>query len=176
MSTFAQKQDIVGNVTGVLADTSIVLYAENKGLSVAQMTSLRRQLRQSGGRIQVVKNRLMKRAIAESDYAVISGELAGPLIYGFGADPVAVAKSFHDFASASEGKLVLKGGSIGSRMMSRADIVSLSTLPSREALLAKLLATLQAPPSHFVRLLSEMPTRLVRLLAAVRDSKGDSKE
>ena len=96
--------------------------------------------------------------------------MVGPLAYGIGTDPVAVAKVLSDFAKGNE-KFVIAGGSMPGQVMSAKDIAALATLPSREELLAKLLGTMQAPIAKLVRTMNEVPAKFVRTLAAVKDAK-----
>jgi large subunit ribosomal protein L10 len=99
--------------------------------------------------------------------------MVGPLAYGIGADPVAVAKVLSDFAKGNE-KFVITGGAMPGQMMSAKQITALASLPSRNELIAKLMGTMQAPIAKFVRTLNEVPSRFVRTLAAVRDAKPAS--
>ena len=97
--------------------------------------------------------------------------MIGPLAYGIGTDPVAVAKVLNDFAKGNE-KFVIAGGAMPGQMMSPKEIAALAALPSRDELLAKLLGTMQAPIAKFVRTLNEVPGKFVRTLAAVRDAQA----
>jgi len=99
--------------------------------------------------------------------------MVGPLAYGIGPDPVAVAKVLNDFAKGNE-KFVITGGAMPGQVMSAKEIAALAALPSREELIARLLGTMQAPIAKFVRTLNEIPSRFVRTLAAVRDAKAAS--
>ena len=103
-------------------------------------------------------------------FAGLADKLVGPLVYGFSADPVAAAKVLSVFAKDND-KLVVKAGAMPNYVMDGAGVKALATMPSRDELLAKLMATMQAPISQFVRTLNEVPARLVRTLAAVRDAK-----
>jgi large subunit ribosomal protein L10 len=96
--------------------------------------------------------------------------MVGPLIYGIGPDPVAVAKVLSTFAKDND-KLVVKGGAMANYVMDINGVKALATMPSRDELLARLLGTMQAPIAQFVRTLNEVPTKFVRGLAAVRDQK-----
>ena len=97
-------------------------------------------------------------------------KLAGPLIYGISKDPVAAAKLLNDFAKGND-KLTIKIGAMPNYVMDAVGVKALATMPSREELLSKLLGTMQAPITQFVRTLNEIPTKFVRGLAAVRDAK-----
>jgi large subunit ribosomal protein L10 len=145
--------------------------AENRGMPVAAMTQLRAKARASGVYFRVVKNTLVRRAVADTPFAGLSDKMVGPLAYGIGADPVAVAKVLNDFAKGNE-KFVITGGGMPGHVMSAKDIAALASLPSREELLGKLVGTMQAPIVKLVRTLNEVPSKFVRGLAAVRDAKA----
>ncbi|WP_333840085.1 50S ribosomal protein L10 [Pelomicrobium sp.] len=165
-----QKQAVVAELGERLANAQAVVLAEYSGLSVADMTSLRATARKSGVYLKVLKNTLVRRAVADTPFAGLAEYMSGPLAYGISPDPVAVAKVLHEFAKTNE-KFVIKAGAMRNQVMSAKDVSSLAQLPSREELLGKLLGTMQAPVAQFVRTLNEVPARFVRTLAAVRDQK-----
>ncbi|MBL8529025.1 MAG: 50S ribosomal protein L10 [Burkholderiales bacterium] len=167
------KKAVVTEVSAEVARAQAIVLAENRGLEVGQMTELRKRARGAGVYFRVVKNTLARRAVADTPFAELADQMVGPLAYGMSSDPVALAKVLHEFAKGNE-KLAIKGGAMANYVMSSKDVASLATLPSREALLAKLLGTMQAPVAQFVRTLNEVPSRLVRTLAAVRDAKEAS--
>ncbi len=135
------------------------------------MTKLRAKARKEGVYLRVLKNTLVRRAIADTPFAGIADQLVGPLAYGISRDPVAAAKVMHEFAKGNE-KFVVKAGAMPNFVMSAKDVGNLASMPSREELLAKLLGTMQAPVAQFVRTLNEVPTKFVRGLAAVRDKQA----
>ena len=165
-----QKQAVVAEVAKEVAGAKAIVMAENRGMPVADMTQLRAKARASGIYFRVVKNTLVRRAVADTPYASLADKMVGPLAYGMGPDPVAVAKVLSDFAKGHE-KFVITGGAMPGQMMSAKEITALATLPSREELLSKLAGTMQAPIAKFVRTLNEVPSKFVRGLAAVRDAK-----
>ena len=165
-----QKQAVVAEVARQVAGAQAIIMAQNRGMAVADMIVLRAKARASGVYFRVVKNTLVRRAVAESPFAPLADKMVGPLAYGIGPDPVAVAKVLNDFAKGNE-KFVITGGAMTGQTMTAKDIAALAALPSREELLARLLGTMQAPIAKFVRTLNEVPSRLVRTLAAVRDAK-----
>jgi len=165
-----QKQAVVAEVAKEVAGAKAIVMAENRGMPVADMTQLRAKARASGIYFRVVKNTLVRRAVADTPYASLADKMVGPLAYGMGPDPVAVAKVLSDFAKGHE-KFVITGGALPGQMMSAKEITALATLPSREELLSKLAGTMQAPIAKFVRTLNEVPSKFVRGLAAVRDAK-----
>ena len=165
-----EKQAVVAEVAKQVAGAQAIVMAENRGMAVADMTKLRAKARESGVYFRVVKNTLVRRAVADTPFASLSDKMVGPLAYGIGSDPVAVAKVLNDFAKGNE-KFVITGGAMPGQVMSVKDIAALASLPSRDELIAKLLGTMQAPVVKLVRTMNEVPSKFVRALAAVRDSK-----
>ena len=165
-----QKQAVVAEVAKQVAGAQAIVMAENRGMAVADMIVLRAKARASGVYFRVVKNTLVRRAVADSPFAPLADKMVGPLAYGIGVDPVAVAKVLNDFAKGNE-KFVIMGGAIPGQVMSAKDVAALAGLPSRDELIAKLMGTMQAPIAKFVRTLNEVPSRFVRTLAAVRDAR-----
>lgn len=165
-----QKQAVVAEVAKQVAGAKAIVMAENRGMPVADMTQLRAKARASGVYFRVVKNTLVRRAVVDTPFALLADKMVGPLAYGIGPDPVAVAKVLNDFAKGHE-KFVIAGGAMPGQVMSAKEIAALATLPSREELLARLVGTMQAPMAKLVRTLNEVPSKFVRTLAAVRDAK-----
>ncbi len=165
-----QKQAVVAEVAQQVSRAQAIVMVENRGMAVADMTRLRAKARASGVYFRVVKNTLVRRAVAETPFAQLAERMVGPLAYGIGPDPVAVAKVLNDFAKGNE-KFVITGGAMPGLVMSAKDVAALAALPSREELIARLLGTLQAPLSRFVQTLNAVPSKFVRTLAAVRDAK-----
>ncbi len=165
-----QKQAAVAEISAEVALAQAIVVAEYRGLEVAAMTDLRRKARGSGIYLRVLKNTLARRAVATTPFAELSEKMVGPLAYGMSRDPVKVAKVMHDFARGND-KFVIKAGAMPNFVMSPKDVANLATMPSREELIAKLMATMQAPIAQFVRTLNEVPGRFVRTVAAVRDQK-----
>jgi large subunit ribosomal protein L10 len=165
-----QKEAVVAEVAKQVAGAQAIVMAENRGMVVADITKLRAQARASGVYFRVVKNTLVRRAVANTPFASLAEKMVGPLAYGIGTDPVAVAKVLNDFAKANQ-KFVITGGAMPGQMMSAKDVAALASLPSRDELLAKLMGTMQAPVAKLVRTMNEVPGKFVRTLAAVRDAK-----
>lgn len=166
----SEKQSVVAEVAKEVAGAKAIVMAENRGLPVAAMTQLRAKARASGVYFRVVKNTLVRRAVVDTPFAKLSDRMVGPLAYGIGRDPVAVAKVLNDFAKVNE-KFVIAGGAMPGQVMSAQEIAELAALPSREELLARLVGTMQAPIAKLVRTMNEVPGKFVRALAAVRDAK-----
>jgi large subunit ribosomal protein L10 len=164
------KKTVVAEVSAEVANAQSIIVAEYRGLKVVDLTNLRANARKSGVYLRVAKNTLVRRAIAGTPFEGLSAQLVGPLIYGISTDPVAAAKLLNDFAKGND-KLAIKIGAMPNYVMDAAGVKALATMPSRDELLAKLLGTMQAPITQFVRTLNEVPTKFVRGLAAVRDAK-----
>ncbi|MDP1612310.1 MAG: 50S ribosomal protein L10 [Sulfuritalea sp.] len=164
------KKTVVAEVSAEVANAQSIIVAEYRGLGVVDLTALRANARKSGVYLRVVKNTLVRRAIAGTPFEGLSAQLVGPMIYGISKDPVAAAKLLNDFAKGND-KLTIKIGAMPNYVMDAVGVKALATMPSREELLSKLLGTMQAPITQFVRTLNEVPTKFVRGLAAVRDAK-----
>jgi len=166
-----EKTVVVEEISAQVVKAQSIVIAEYRGLDVASVTVLRKQARESGVYLRVLKNTLARRAVAGTPFEGLSSQLTGPLMYAISTDPVAAAKVLADFAKSND-KLVLKGGALQNNVMSVEGVKALASLPSRDELLAKLLGTMQAPVAQFVRTLNEVPTKFVRGLAAVRDKQA----
>lgn len=164
------KAAVIEEVSSMVAGAGSIIVAEYRGLSVQAVTELRANARKEGVQLRVLKNTLVRRAVAGTPYEGLSDKFVGPLVYGFSADPVAAAKVLVSFAKKND-KLVLKAGAMPGNVLDVAGIEQLATMPSREELLAKLMATMNEPVAKFVRTLNEVPARFVRTVAAVRNAK-----
>lgn len=167
-----EKAVIVSEVSAQVARAGAIVMAEYRGLEVADITRLRKQARDSGVYLRVLKNTLVRRAVDGTPYSQLSDQMVGPLMYGIAEDPVSAAKVLADFAKGND-KLVLKGGAMPGSVMDADGVKALASLPSREELLSMLMGTMQAPVAKFVRTLNEVPTKFARALAAVRDQKSE---
>lgn len=143
-----EKQQLVNEVTAKLQESSCTVVADYRGLTVAQVTQLRKNLREAGVEFQVLKNSLVRRATAEANLTELDAVLTGPTAVAFGKDVVAPAKVLSDFAKKND-KLQIKGGVVEGRVVDPAQIKALADLPSREGLLSMLLSVLQAPMRNF---------------------------
>lgn len=166
----SEKQAIVADVAAEVAKAQVIVLAEYRGLEVGNITALRKQARESGVTLRVLKNTLARRAVEGTSFAPLADKMTGPLMYGMSADPVAAARVMNAFAKDND-KLVIRAGALGQNLLDAGGVKALATMPSREELLSKLLGTMQAPIAQFVRTLNEVPTKFVRALAAVRDAK-----
>ena len=143
-----EKKAVVAEVKARVATAQTIVVAEYSGLEVAHLTKLRAQARKSGVYLRVLKNTLVRRAVAGSGFADLACHMTGPLIYSISADPVAAAKVLSDFAKTND-KLVLKAGSYAGKVLDKSGVQALASIPSREELLSKLLGIMQAPVTGF---------------------------
>jgi large subunit ribosomal protein L10 len=165
-----QKKQVVEDVSAVVGNAQAAVVAEYRGLTVEEMKALRREAHDNNVYLKVIKNTLLRRAVQDTDFACLDEKLVGPLAFAASEDPVAVAKILNKYAKEYDA-LEIKAGAMSGALMSEAEISALAKLPSREELLAKLMGTMQAPVAKFVQTLNEVPTKFVRGVAAVRDSK-----
>jgi large subunit ribosomal protein L10 len=149
------KKAVVAEVSAQVANAQTIAVAEYRGIEVGDLTVLRRKARESGVYLRVLKNTLVRRAVAGTPFAGLTDQLVGPLIYSISADPVAAAKVLNDFAKTND-KLVLKAGSYSGKLLDKAGVQALASIPSREELLSKLLYVMQAPVAGFVRALDAL--------------------
>ncbi len=149
------KKAVVAEVSAQVANAETIVVAEYRGVAVSDLTVLRKKARESGVYLRVLKNTLVRRAVADTPFAGLAQHMVGPLIYSISADPVAAAKVLNDFAKTND-KLILKAGSYAGKVMNEASVKELASIPSREELLAKLLGVMQAPVSGFAGALAAL--------------------
>jgi len=161
----AEKREVVSALHDVFAKTGVVVVAHYAGLSVADMTKLRSDMRDAGGRVKVAKNRLVKLALEGTDAIGISDLLTGPTCLAFSEDPVTAPKVAVKFAKGNE-KFVILGGMMGATVLDAKAVSSLADLPSLDELRGKLIGLIQAPASKIARTLNEPGAQLARVFAA----------
>ena len=149
------KKAVVAEVSAQVANAQTIVIAEYRGIEVTDLTVLRKKARESGVFLRVLKNTLVRRAVAGTSFAGLADQMVGPLIYSVSTDPVAAAKVLNDFAKTND-KLVLKAGSYAGKVLDKAGVQALASIPSREELLSKLLYVMQAPVAGFVRALDAL--------------------
>lgn len=150
-----EKAAVVEEVSAQAAKAQTLAVAEYRGLTVAQLDALRKNAREKGVYLHVLKNTLARRAVAGTSFEVAEAQFVGPLIYGFSEDAVAAAKVIADFAKAND-KLVIKGGAFGGKALDVNGVKALANVPSKEVLLAQLLGLLQTPVSGLARVIAEV--------------------
>jgi large subunit ribosomal protein L10 len=169
--SFAEKEAIVSEVAEVAASAYSAVTAEYIGLSAEEMTDLRAKARSGGVYLRVVKNTLARRAVNGTDYECLQDSLTGPLLLAFSQeDPGAAARVLKDFAKGND-KLVIKALSVSGQLLAASEIDRLASLPTKEQAISMLMSVMQAPIAKFARTLNEVPGKLVRTVAAVRDAK-----
>ncbi len=161
----AEKREIVTALHDVFAKTGVVVVAHYAGLTVADMTRLRRDMRSVGAQVKVAKNRLVKLALEGTDAKGIADLLRGPTCIAYSADPIAAPKVAVKFAKANE-KFVILGGTMGTTVLDSKGVSSLADLPSLDELRGKLIGLVQAPASKIARILNEPAGQLARVFAA----------
>ena len=167
-----QKKVVVAELANVAAKAHSLVAAEYAGLTVAQLTELRKKARQTKVFVKVAKNTLVRRAVEGTDYAVVKDALVGPMLYAFSEeDPGAAGRLVKEFSKANE-KLVPKVVAIGGQMFPGSHVEKLASLPTREQALSMLLGVIQAPITKLVRTLAEPAAQVARVVAAVRDQKA----
>ena len=160
-----EKREFVSSLASVFAETSMVVVTQNKGLTVTEVSDLRRKMRDGGSTFKVAKNRLAVLALEGSPFDGIKPMLKGPTALAWSRDPVAVAKTAVDFAKTNE-KLVVIGGALGAQTLDAAGIKALAELPSLDALRAGLVGMLQTPATRIAGVLAAPAGQLARVMGA----------
>ena len=169
--TLQQKQEVVSEVTKVATQAHSVIAAEYQGLSVGEMTQLRIKARESNVHLRVVKNSLARRAFEGTDFHCMNDELQGQMVYAFSMeDPGAAARVLKAYADANK-NLVVKLIALGGELLDPSDIKRLALLPTYDQAISLLMAVMKAPVDKLARTLIEVPSKLTRTVAAVRDQK-----
>jgi large subunit ribosomal protein L10 len=172
-ASHAEKAETVAAVHERLRAAKMAILTEYRGLSVGQMTRLRREIRQASGEYQVIKNTLVRRALKDTAYGDFERLLEGPNGWALAYDdPVLLSKILVKFVDDNE-KFTIKGGIFEGQFMDSAKVKALSQMPSKPELQAKLLAMIQAPATQLARLIQEPGARVVRLLETLRKGKSE---
>ena len=165
------KKAVVEQVGSIAKNAIAVGVAEYRGLSVGQMTSLRILARKNNVIIRVVKNTLAKRAVTGTNSECIADTLVGPVVLGFSQeDPGAVARVFENFIEYNK-ELVVKGLGISGEFKDGSHLKTIASLPTKDQAISQVMALMLAPIEKLARTLNEVPTKITRVVAAVRDSK-----
>ena len=164
-----EKREFVAELSTVFAETSMVVVTRNAGMTVADVTDLRRKMRAAGASFKVAKNRLALLALDGTRFDGLAPLLKGPTAISWSADPVAVAKAAVDFAKTND-KFVLVGGALGAQLLDVAGVKALAELPSLDSLRAKLLGLLNAPATKVAGVLQAPAGQLARVFAAYADA------
>jgi large subunit ribosomal protein L10 len=168
-----EKREFVASLASVFAETSMVVVTQNKGMTVADVTKLRRQMRAAGANYKVAKNRLAILALDGTKFDGIAPLLKGPTALAWSHDAVAVAKAAVEFAKTND-KFVVLGGALGSQTLNADGIKALSELPSLDTLRAGLLGMLNTPATRIASVIQAPAGQIARVLAAFADKDKDA--
>ncbi len=172
-----EKREFVTGLNAALSATTMIVVTRNQGLTVAEATELRRRMRAAGATFKVAKNRLTHLALAGTPFDGISPMLKGPTALAWAQDPVAVAKATVEFARTNE-KLVLIGGSLGSRTLDATGVRALAELPSLDTLRGKIVGLIAAPATRIAGVLQAPGGQLARVFGALarKNEAGEAAE
>ena len=168
-----KKSEVIATLQEKLGRAEFNVLTDFKGLKVAEFTQLRRELKEAGGELAVVKNTLLKLAAGDRAAAALEKFLVGPtaIVLGY-QNPVEIAKILSKYAKDKPDNFVLKAGILGRSVLTDKDVVELAKMPSREVLLAKLLGALQGVPTSLVSVLSGILRQLLYTLKAIEEKKA----
>nr|WP_251827689.1 50S ribosomal protein L10 [Methylovulum psychrotolerans] len=165
------KKAVVEEVAAIAAKAHSAIAAEYRGMSVTELTELRKKARETGVYLRVVKNTLARRAVAGTEFECMQSGLVGPLLIAFSMDdPGAAARLIGDFAKGHD-KLIPKVVAIGGQLYDSSELARLASLPTRDQAISMLMSVIKAPVEKFVRTLAEPHAKMVRTVAAIRDQK-----
>jgi large subunit ribosomal protein L10 len=161
----ASKSEIVDGLRDVFSGAGVVVVAHYKGLSVAEVSELRRGMREAGAAFRVTKNTLAKIALADTPYATLDGLFAGPTAIAWSADPIAAPRAAVGFAKRNE-KLAIVGGALPGNLLTPEQVRALADLPSLDELRARLIGLLTTPAARLIGVLQAPGAQVARVLAA----------
>jgi large subunit ribosomal protein L10 len=168
---FEQKQAIVAEVAEVARTAYSAVAAEYRGITVDRMTSLRAEARKNGVYLRVVKNTLARRAVEDTEFECMTEGLTGPLVLAFSQeDPGAAARVIKDFAKEND-QMKVTLVSIGGQLLAPGELETLAKMPTYDQAISMLMSVMKAPVQKLAQTMNEVPGKLVRTLAAVRDAK-----
>ena len=165
------KSELISDLGQVFKATKVVVVAHYSGLTVAQMQTLRRQMKQAGASVRVAKNRLAKIALEGSDVASIAPLLKGPTLIAFSGDPIAAPKAAVDFAKTHE-QFVILGGAMGTTALDPNGVKALAALPSLDELRGKIVGLIMAPATKIAQLVNAPATKVARVVQAYAAKDG----
>ena len=168
------KQQIVSEVNQAASSALSAVLADYRGVSVEDMTALRKNARENKVYLRVVRNTLLKRAVADTEFECIQEVLVGPTILAFSQeDPGAAARVLKDFSKEND-DFEIKALSVGGQLMDASQIDVLAKLPTLDQARSMLMSVMLAPVTKLARTMNEVPSKLTRAVAAVRDQKQDA--
>ena len=167
----AQKEAVVAELNQVFTDSGVVVVSHYTGLSVAEMTAFRTAVREAGGAVRVAKNRLAKIALEGTPAAGMGDLLTGMTVLAYSEDPVAAAKAVHEFAKSND-KLQVIGGAMGETVLDPAGVKAVAAMPSREELIASVVACLGAPASNIAGAIGAPASNIASILVTLEEREA----
>lgn len=167
----AEKAQVIDDMNALFASAGVVVVTHYKGLTVAEITDLRRKMREAGASFRVTKNRLAKRALDGTDYTGVADLFVGPTAIAYSSDPTVAPKVACEFAKKNE-KLAIVGGGLGGTLLDADAVKALAELPSLDEIRAKLVGLLSTPASRLVGVLQAPGGQLARVLKAHAEAQG----
>lgn len=145
-----EKVELLSEMNGLISGSEAVVLAHYRGLTVAEMSELRKKARELGADLRVTKNRITRLALKDTPFEGLSDLFKGPVIMAYSADPISACKLCVSYAKENE-KFMVVGGALNTGVLSMAEIERLATIPSMDELRAKIIGLLQAPGSALAR-------------------------
>ena len=166
-----QKEVVVAELGQIFADSGVVVVAHYEGMSVAEMTDFRLRLKQAGGSVRVAKNKLAKIALQGTPGESIGNFLKGMTVLAYSEDPVAAAKAVDEFTKTSK-KLVVLGGAMGATPLDEAGVKAVAQMPSREELIASVVACIGAPAGNLVAAIGAPASEIAAILTTLEEREA----
>ena len=167
----AQKGVVVDELGRIFADSGVVVVAHYEGMSVAEMTDFRLKLKQAGGKVRVAKNKLAKIALQGTPAERMGDLLKGMTVLAYSEDPVAAAKAVDDFTKANK-KLVVLGGAMGATPLDQAGVTAVAAMPSREELIASIVATIGGPAGQLLSAIGAPAANIAAILTTLEEREA----
>ncbi len=172
MSTKAFKDEKIAKIKENVDKAQVAIVTEYKGMTVEEITKLRRALQKDGGDYMVTKNTLAKIALKDTPYEVLTEKLTGPIAIAFGfEDPVSPAKVLSKFIKETK-KGTVVAAALDGKLLSAEEAKALAEIPSKEEIYAKMLGSINSPATGIVGAINAVMASLTRAVAAVRDKKA----
>jgi large subunit ribosomal protein L10 len=166
-----QKEVVVAELGQIFADSGVVVVAHYEGMSVAEMTDFRHRLKQAGGSVRVAKNKLAKIALQGTPGESMGNLLKGMTVLAYSEDPVAAAKAVDDFTKTNR-KLVVLGGAMGATPLDEAGVKAVAQMPSREELIASVVACIGAPAGNLVAAIGAPASEIAAILTTLEEREA----
>ena len=167
----AQKEAVVAELGQIFTDSGVVVVAHYEGLSVAEMTDFRLRMKQAGGGVRVAKNRLAKIALKGTPGETIGDLLTGMTVLAYSEDPVAAAKAVEDYTKVNK-KLVVLGGAMGETPLDQAGVSAVAAMPSREELIASIVACIAAPAANLASAIGAPAANIAGILTTIEEREA----